>query len=80
MVLPVGGHYDNNSNNHIERRNSHFYNLLTAPCTVSNAYAQVAMAQSCANRALITCSMSCVTWYKGTAQLLSLTELKSHQF
>ena len=33
-----------------------------------------------AHRALITCSMSCATWYKGTAQLLNLTKLKSHLF
>ena len=40
-----------------------FYNLLTAPRTVSNTYAQVARAQSCAesgatHRAFITCNMS----------------------
>ena len=28
--------------------------------------------------ALITCSTLCVTWYAGTAQLLSLTEFKLH--
>ena len=34
--------------------------------------------KSCAaHTGLITCKMSCTTWYKGTAQLLSLTELKS---
>ena len=32
------------------------------------------------HQALITCYMSCATWYEGTAQLLSLTELKSHLF
>ena len=30
------------------------------------------------HRALITCNMLCATWYEGTAQLSSLTELKSH--
>ena len=30
--------------------------------------------------ALITCNMSCATWYEGTTQLLSLTELKSLLF
>ena len=30
------------------------------------------------HRALIMCNMSCATWYEGTAQLLSLTEFKSH--
>ena len=28
------------------------------------------------HRALIKCNMLCATWYEGTAQLLSLTELK----
>ena len=32
------------------------------------------------HKALITCSMSCATWYEGTAQLLSSTELKSYLF
>ena len=30
--------------------------------------------------ALTTCNMLCATWYQGTAQLLSLTEFKSHLF
>ena len=42
-------------------------------------------AQPCANHVhhiggLLSCNMSCATWYEGTAQLLSLTELKSHLF
>ena len=32
------------------------------------------------HRAPITCNMLCTTWYERTAQLLSLTELKSHLF
>ena len=32
------------------------------------------------HRVLMTCNMSCATWYERTAQLLSLTELKSHLF
>ena len=80
---------NNNNNNRIQRRYSSFfffYNLLTAPRTVSNTYAQVARAQPCANheqhieclsRASVTLR---VTWYEGTAQLLNLTELKSHLF
>ena len=60
-----------------------FYNLLNAPLTVSNRYAQVARAEPCANYAqlngaLITCNMSCVTWYEETAALSNVTELKSH--
>ena len=62
-----------------------FYNLITASQTVSNMYAQAAKAQivwiSCAtHRAPITCNVLCVTWYEGTASLLSLTVLKSHLF
>ena len=63
-----------------------FYNLLTAPRTVSNTHAQVARAQSCANhvqhieRLSRASVMLRATWYEGTAQLLSLTELKLHLF
>ena len=60
-----------------------FYNLLTAPRTVSNTYAQVARVQSCANHvhwALITCSMPRAIWHEGKAQLTSLTEFESHLF
>ena len=63
-----------------------FYNLLTAPRTVFNTYAQVAQAQSCANhvqhieRLFRASVMLHATWYEGTAQLLSLTEFKSHLF
>ena len=62
-------------------RNSRYFYNLTAPRTVSNT--QVSRAQSCANHvqhiwALITCNMSCATWYERTAQLLSLAQLKSH--
>ena len=39
-----------NNNNYIERCNSRFfYNLLMAPWTVSNTFAQVARVQLCAN-------------------------------
>ena len=62
----------------------YFYNLLTAPRTVSNTHPQVARAQSCANHVQridrlwrATCRVR-ATWYEETAQLLSLTEWKSH--
>ena len=46
----AAGNFNNSNNNRIQRRYSRFfYNLLTAPRTVSNTYAQVAQAQSCAN-------------------------------
>ena len=65
-----------NNNNH----------LLTAPRTVSSTYVQVAQAQPCANhvqhieRLSRASVMLRATWYEGTAQLFSLTELKSHLF
>ena len=78
---------NNNNNNRIQRRYSRFfYNLLTAPRTVSNTYAKVTRAQSCVNhvqhikRLSRASVMLCATWYEGTAQLFSLTELKSHLF
>ena len=81
-------HWDtyNNNNNHIQRCYLRFFYNLTAPRTVSNTYAQVARVQPCANhvqhikhlsRASV---MLRATWYEGTAQLLRLTELKSHLF
>ena len=54
--------------------------------TISNTYAQVARTQSCTNhvqhieRLSRASVMLHATWYEGTAQLLSLTELKSHLF
>ena len=66
--------------------NRNFYNLFTAPQTVSDRYSQVARTQSCANHVQhIEClpRATCVqraTWYEGTAQLSSLTEIKSHLF
>ena len=85
----VFSNYNNNNNNNnnndkIERRNSRFVcNLLTAPQTVSNVYAQVVQAQSSANHVQLVKRSShatCATWYEGKAQILSLTELKSHVF
>ena len=62
-----------------------FYDLLTAPRTFSDTYAQVARTQSCANHVqhierLSTCHVSCATWCEGAARLLSVTELKSIYF
>ena len=74
--------YDNsnNNNNLIQKAQFEiFYNLLTAPRTISNMYAQVARVQ-------ITCNLSSAchvqhvvvraTLYEGTTELLSLTEFK----
>ena len=60
--------------------------ILQSPHCAANCLQQVARA----NRVQITCNTSsayhvqhgvfCATWYEGTAQLLSLTEMKSHRF
>ena len=61
-----------------------FYNLLAAPQTVSNTYAQLARVQSCANHVQhigrYMYNMSYAMWYKREAQLCSLTEFISHLF
>ena len=50
--------FSNNNSNRIEKRSSRFfYNLLTAPQTISNMYTLVAWAQS--HRAMITCNILC---------------------
>ena len=75
-------YHNNNNNNRIQRRCSRF---LQSPHSATNCtYAQVALAQPCANhvqhieRLSHASVMLPATWYEGTAQLLSLTELKSH--
>ena len=77
----------NNNNNHIQSRFSRFFTISSQCRELSlNTYAQVAQAQSCANhvqhieRLSRASVMLRSTWYEGTAQLLSLTELKSHLF
>ena len=81
---PVHNNVNNDNNDCIQRRSSRFFfkNLLAAPLTVSNTYALGQGAILCksraTHRALITCNVSCATWYEWTAQLLSLTELKWH--
>ena len=72
---------ENNSNDCIERRNSRF---LQFPHCATNCLQHVCssgqsaiVCKSCAtHRALTACNMSC----EETAQLLSLTEFKSHLF
>ena len=55
---------DNDNNNRIERHNLRFfYYLLTAWRTVSNTYAQVAQAQSCANHVQHIGHLSCTTYH-----------------
>ena len=71
---------DDNNNFHHHHHHHHnrtvgaiqkFYNVLTAPRTVSLSRAT--------HREIATCNMY-ATWHGGTAQLLSLTEFKFHLF
>ena len=78
---------NNNNNNRIQRRYSRFF-------TISSQRRELCPTHTVKwpgrNRVQITCNTSSAyhvqhvvlraTWYKGTAQLLSLTELKSHLF
>ena len=75
---------NNNNNNRIQRCYSRFFTISSQRCELSQTYAQVARAQPCANhvqhieRLSHASVMLRATWYEGTAQLLSLTELKLH--
>ena len=75
------------NNNHIQRRNSRFF-------TISSLHRELSPTRTLKwlgrNRVQIMCNTFSAyhvqhvlirgTWYEGTAQLLSLTELKSHLF
>ena len=80
-------HHNNNNNSHIQRRNLRFF-------TISSLRPEPSLTRMLkwpgCNHVQITCNtlsayhmqhvVLCATWYEGTAQLLSLTELKSHLF
>ena len=84
--LLCGGFNDNN-NNLTERHNLRFFTISSLHHEPSpDTYAQVAQAQLCANQAQhierlshATCRFTCHL-VRRTAQLLSLTEFKSHLF
>ena len=78
---------NNNNNNRIQTCNSRFFTIFSLhrePCPTRT------LKWSGRSRVQITCNTSsvysvqhvmlCATWYEGTAQLLSLTEFKSHLF
>ena len=85
QVTTKSAYNDNDNNNHdIEKSNS---GMFTMPHCVATCLQHVRSsgqdAMVCKSRAthrphrtLITCNM-CTTWYEGTPQLFSLTELKS---
>ena len=80
-------HSNNNNDNRIQRRYSRFFTISFQRCKLSPT--RMLKWPRC-NRVQITCNTSSAyhvqlvmlraTWYEGTAQLLSLTELKSHLF
>ena len=76
---------NDNNDNHTERRKSRF--LQSAHCATnslqhvrSSGQGVIVCKSRATYRAFITCNLSCATWYDGTAQLISLTEFKSHLF
>ena len=84
---PPGAMVISNNNNRFQRRNSRFF-------TISSLHHEPSPTRTLKlpglNRVQITCNTFSAyyvqhvviraTWYEGTAQLLSLTELKSHLF
>ena len=76
---------NNTNNNRTERRKSRFFTIsslrrdLSPTCKFRWSWRNREHSRA-TYRALITCDMSCATRYEGTAQLISLTELKSHLF
>ena len=83
---PAGGLsvFCSNSNNRIQRRNSRFWQSPHCAANRLQHYAQAARVQSYANHVQhierLSHATCCATWCEGIAQLLSLTELKSHLF
>ena len=78
---------NNNNNNRIQRRNSRFFAISSLRCEPSPTHT---LKWPGCSRVQITCHISStyhvqhvvllVTWYKGTAQLLSFSEVKLHLF
>ena len=78
---------DNNNNIRIQRRFSRFFTISSQRCELSPTRT---LKWPRRNRVQTTCNTSSAyhaqqvvlraTWYEGTAQLLSMTELKSHLF
>ena len=76
-----------NNNNRIERRDLRSFTISDPHCAAnrlqhirSSGPGAIVCKSRAAHGALIMRNISCATWYEGTAQLLSLTELKSQLF
>ena len=83
----VGFNNNNNNNNNNSTETSNLRFLQSPHCTRnclqhvrSSGPGAIVCKSSATHRKLIMCNKPCATWYKGTAQLISLTELKSHLF
>ena len=78
---------NNNNNNHVQRHNSRFFTISSLRHELSPTRT---LKLPWSNHVQIMCNtwrayhmqhvMLRATWYKGTAQLLGLTEFKSHLF
>ena len=87
VLSTVTNSNNNHNNNRIQRRNSRFVTISSLRRELSPTRMLKWPRHNCVQ---IRCSTSrayhvqhvvlCATWYEGTAQLLSLTELKSHLF
>ena len=77
---------NNNNSNRIERFNLSFFSIVSSlrrevsPLRTLKCPGHNRVHIMCNTLTLIMCNMSCATWYEGTAQLLRLTELKSHLY
>ena len=86
-VMPCHFLIADDNNNRIQRRNLRFSAMSSLCCEPSPT---LMLKWPRRNRVQITCNTSsachvqhvvvCATWYEGTAELLSLTELKLHLF
>ena len=79
--------YTTTNNNRIQRRYSRFFTISSQCCELSLTYmlkwsghnrVQIMCNTSSAYHVQVSCYMP--TWYEGTAQLLSLTDLNSHLY
>ena len=83
----TGHNNNNNNNNRIQRRYLRFFTISSQRCEPSPICTLKWPRRTCA-QIMCNTSSAChvqhvvlrASWYEGTAQLLSLTELKSHLF
>ena len=90
IIIKMNSNNNNNNNNNnsrIQRRNSRFFTIFSLRREPSPTRTLKLPGRNCV-QIMYSTSSAChvqhvllhATWYKGTAQLLSLTEFKSHLF